>query len=90
MLLVESGEGGGPDYTSYLRPTDGSLPVRLGPGRATSLSLDGKWALMIPVRDPDHVEIVPTGPGRSASGPDPRRREPRHGRVAAGRQDAST
>jgi hypothetical protein len=39
--------------------------VRIGPGRATSLSLDGKWALMIPVRQPDHVEIVPTGPGRS-------------------------
>jgi hypothetical protein len=65
VLLVESGEGGGPDYMSYLRPTDGSLPVRIGPGRATSLSLDGKWALMIPVRQPDHVEIVPTGPGRS-------------------------
>lgn len=65
VLLVESGEGGGPDYTSYLRPTDGSLPVRLGPGRATSLSPDGKWALMIPIRSPDHVEIVPTGPGRS-------------------------
>ncbi len=65
VLLVESGEGGGADYTSYLRPTDGSPPVRIGPGRATSLSLDGKWALMIPVRSPDHVEIVPTGPGRS-------------------------
>ena len=64
VLLVESGEGGGLDYTSYLRPTDGSLPVSLGPGRATSLSPDGKWALMIPIRNPDHVDIVPTGPGR--------------------------
>ncbi len=64
-LLVESGDGGGPDYTSYLRPTDGSLPVRLGPWRGTSLSADGKWALMIPVRTPDHVEMVPTGPGQS-------------------------
>lgn len=64
-LLVESGDGGGPDYTSYLRPTDGSLPVRLGPGRGTSLTPDGKWALMIPVRTPEYVERVPTGPGRS-------------------------
>jgi DNA-binding winged helix-turn-helix (wHTH) protein/sugar lactone lactonase YvrE len=64
VLLVESGEGGGLDYLSYLRPTDGSLPVSLGPGRATSLSPDGKWALMIPIRNPDHVQIVPTGPGR--------------------------
>jgi hypothetical protein len=64
VLLVESGDGGGPDYTSYLRPTDGSLPVKLGPGRGTSLSPDGKWALMIPVQKPDHVQIVPTGPGQ--------------------------
>jgi dipeptidyl aminopeptidase/acylaminoacyl peptidase len=63
VLLVESGEGGGPDYTSFLRRTDGSLPVRLGPGRATSLSPDGRWATMIPVRQPDHVALVPTGAG---------------------------
>jgi len=64
LLLVESGDGGGPRYTSFLRPTDGSLPVKLGPGRGTSLSPDAKWALMIPVHDPDHVQIVPTGPGQ--------------------------
>jgi hypothetical protein len=63
LLLVESGDGGGPHYTSFLRPTDGSLPVKLGPGRGTSLSPDAEWALMIPVHDPDHVQIVPTGPG---------------------------
>jgi DNA-binding winged helix-turn-helix (wHTH) protein len=62
-LLVESGEGGGPDYTSFLRRTDGSLPVRLGPGRATSLSRDGRWVTMIPVGRPDHVEVMPTGAG---------------------------
>jgi DNA-binding winged helix-turn-helix (wHTH) protein/Tol biopolymer transport system component len=65
VLLVESGDGGGPHYTSYLRPTDGTLPVKLGPGRGTSLSPDGQWVLMIPVESPDHVQIVPTGPGRS-------------------------
>jgi DNA-binding winged helix-turn-helix (wHTH) protein len=64
VLLVESGDGGGPDYTSYLRPTDGSLPVKLGSGRGTSLSPDGRWALTIPVQKPDHVQIVPTGPGQ--------------------------
>jgi DNA-binding winged helix-turn-helix (wHTH) protein len=64
VLLVESGDGGGPDYTSYLRPTDGSLPVKLGSGRGTGLSPDGKWALTIPVQNPDHVQIVPTGPGQ--------------------------
>jgi eukaryotic-like serine/threonine-protein kinase len=63
ILLVESGEGGGPDYTSYLRKTDGSLPVKLGPGNGTSLSPDGRWVLVIPLRHPDHVEVVPVGPG---------------------------
>jgi DNA-binding winged helix-turn-helix (wHTH) protein/dipeptidyl aminopeptidase/acylaminoacyl peptidase len=63
VLLVESGDGGGPDYTSFLRPTDGSPPVRLGPGRAMGLSPDGSRVLMVPLRNPDHVEIVPTGPG---------------------------
>lgn len=65
VLLVESGEGGGPDYMSYLRRTDGSLPVKLGPGMGTALSADGRWVLMIPLRNPDHVEIVPTGAGQA-------------------------
>jgi DNA-binding winged helix-turn-helix (wHTH) protein len=64
VLLVESGDGGGPDYLSFLRRTDGSLPIRLGPGRAFGLSPDGNSVLMIPVHNPDHVEIVPTGPGK--------------------------
>ncbi|MGD8895121.1 MAG: winged helix-turn-helix domain-containing protein [Acidobacteriota bacterium] len=63
VLLVESGDGGGPDYTSFLRRSDGSPPVRLGPGRATGLSPDGKWVLMTRVKRRTHVEIVPTGPG---------------------------
>jgi DNA-binding winged helix-turn-helix (wHTH) protein len=63
VLLVESGEGGGPDYMSFLRRTDGSLPVRLGTGNGTSLSPDGKRVLVIPLRNPDHVEVVPAGPG---------------------------
>jgi len=63
VLLVESGEGGGPDYMSYLRRTDGSLPVRLGTGNGTSLSPDGRSVLVIPLRNPDHVDVVPAGPG---------------------------
>jgi DNA-binding winged helix-turn-helix (wHTH) protein/Tol biopolymer transport system component len=63
LLLLESGEGGGPDYTAYLRRADGSIPVRLGPGRATDLSPDGQWVLSIPLRQPDHVDVLPSGPG---------------------------
>jgi DNA-binding winged helix-turn-helix (wHTH) protein/Tol biopolymer transport system component len=63
LLFVESGEGGGADYTSFLRGTDGSPPVRLGPGLATSLSPDERWVLVIPVQQPDHVDVMPVGAG---------------------------
>jgi DNA-binding winged helix-turn-helix (wHTH) protein len=67
MLFYESGEGGGPEYSIFLRKTDGSLPVRLGPGRANGLSADGKWALSIPLLDPGRIDIMPTGPGEIRS-----------------------
>ena len=65
LLLLESGEGGGADYATFLRPTDGSSPIRLGPGRASGLSPDGQWVLTIPIRRPDHVDLVPVGPGEA-------------------------
>jgi len=63
LLFGETGEGGGIDYSIFLRKTDGSLPVRVGPGRAGGLSPDGKWVLSIPLRNPDHIELLPTGAG---------------------------
>jgi len=65
LLFMESGEGGGPDYTMFLRQTDGSLPVRLGTGRAMGLSPDGLSVLSVPLRDRDHIDIVPTGAGET-------------------------
>jgi hypothetical protein len=64
VLLVESGDGGGSDYAIYLRPADASPPVRLGSGRATSLSPDGRWVLAIPIRGSGHIELIPTGAGQ--------------------------
>ena len=71
VLFYESGQGGGPDYTTFVRRTDGSLPVRVGTGRALGLSPDGQWMLSIPLREPDRVDVVPVGPG-----------EPRQVRIA--------
>ena len=65
MLLNETGSGGGPDYGVYLRPTDGSAPLRLGSGRGTALSPDGRWVMTIPIRQRDRIELLPTGPGQS-------------------------
>jgi eukaryotic-like serine/threonine-protein kinase len=67
LLFMESGEGGGPDYTTFLRQTDGSLPVRLGTGRGMALSPDGRSVLSVPIRDRSHIDIIPTGPGETRS-----------------------
>ena len=63
ILFYESGEGGGPVYASYLRATDGAVPVRLGSGRAMALSSDGRFAVTIPVEAPDRIDLLPIGPG---------------------------
>jgi WD40 repeat protein len=65
LLFSEDGEGGGASYTVYTRGTDGSPAVRLGDGKATSLSPDGRWALAIRVEQDRTHQLVahPTGPG---------------------------
>src|SRR5262249_21231259 len=43
ILFEEEGDGGGPNYSIYIRSIDGGPAVRLGEGWAFSLSPDGKW-----------------------------------------------
>lgn len=64
-LVTESGDAGGPGYGVYLRSLDGADPVRLGTGSASALSPDGRFALAIPVRAPDHIDLLPTGAGET-------------------------
>jgi Tol biopolymer transport system component len=64
MLIAESGEGGGPVGTVYLRKTDGSPAVRLGEGSATSLTPDGKWALTL-LPGEARLVLLPTGAGET-------------------------
>ena len=64
LLFDESGEGGGPRYSTFLRKLDGSPAVRLGEGSALALSPDGRWAMaVVPERTPQMV-LWPTGPGQ--------------------------
>lgn len=61
---MEMGEGGGEGYSIYLRGTDGSPAVRLGPGNDPTFSPDGKWVLAGDIRsDPPQLVLLPTGPG---------------------------
>ncbi len=61
VLFYEQGVGGGPFGAVYLRHIDGSTPVRLGEGRAFSLSPDGRR--VIAFTRPPGLDIIPTGTG---------------------------
>ena len=64
VLFDESGEGGGTNYSAYVRKTDGSPPVRLGEGVAMRFSPDGKFVLAIrPRPHPPQIFAYPTGAG---------------------------
>lgn len=65
LLFEEQGTGGGPNYSVFLRQTDGSPAVRLGEGFATSLSPDGTFVISRPPNDATRITILPTGPGES-------------------------
>ncbi|MGA2920525.1 MAG: LpqB family beta-propeller domain-containing protein [Candidatus Sulfotelmatobacter sp.] len=51
-VLEEDGEGGGPDYTVFLRKTDGSPAIRLGSGMGLDISPDDKWVASTSVKQP--------------------------------------
>lgn len=58
VVIFESGEGCDPPWgTSYLRKTDGSPAVRLGPAYATDISNDGKYVLTF---YPPKFTLLPT------------------------------
>ncbi|HLX86450.1 MAG TPA: protein kinase [Terriglobales bacterium] len=64
IIFEEEGDGGGPNYTVFLRDTDGSPPARIGEGRAVAISPDGKWAVTESSKGGPLV-LVPTGAGEA-------------------------
>ena len=64
VLFEEEGDGGGPNYTVFLRNMDGSPPVRIGEGVAQAISPDGKWVITKPAKE-GPLSIVPTGAGEA-------------------------
>jgi serine/threonine protein kinase len=63
-VLEEDGEGGGAQYTVFLRKTDGSPAIRLGPGLGLDISPDGKWVASSAVNQPSPTVLLPTGAGQ--------------------------
>jgi Tol biopolymer transport system component len=62
VLFDEEGDGGGPNYTVFLRDTDGSPPVRIGEGVSLAISPDAKWVITQPAKG-GPLSVVPTGAG---------------------------
>jgi len=64
VLFDEEGDGGGPNYTVFLRDTDGSPPVRISEGVGGAISPDGKWVITAPSKG-SGLSLVPTGAGEA-------------------------
>ena len=64
VLFEEEAEGGGPNYTVFLRDTDGSPPVRIGEGTGEAISPDNKWVITKPAKG-GPLSVVPTGAGEA-------------------------
>ena len=64
VLFDEEGDGGGPNYTVFLRDTDGSPPVRIGEGSGLAISPDAKWVITQPAKG-GPLSLVPTGAGEA-------------------------
>jgi eukaryotic-like serine/threonine-protein kinase len=64
VLFDEEGDGGGPNYTVFLRDTDGSPPVRIGEGVSEAISPDAKWVITQPAKG-GPLSLVPTGAGEA-------------------------
>jgi dipeptidyl aminopeptidase/acylaminoacyl peptidase len=68
LLFAEAGDAtrSGEDFVTYLRGTDGSPAVRLGPGIPLAISPDSKWALALgSSRAPSQLVLLPTGTGEA-------------------------
>jgi len=63
FLFGEQAEGGGPNYSIYVRKTDGSPAIRLGDSDAFSISADGKWVLATTNAEGGSLILLPTGAG---------------------------
>src|SRR4029077_12857100 len=64
VVLEEDGEGGGAQYSIFLRKTDGSPAIRLGSGMGLDISPDGKWVASTNVKQPSPTVLLPPGAGQ--------------------------
>jgi Tol biopolymer transport system component len=64
IIFEEEGNGGGANYTVFLRDTNGSPPARIGEGDAEAISPDSKWVITRAAKG-GPLTLVPTGAGET-------------------------
>jgi DNA-binding winged helix-turn-helix (wHTH) protein/Tol biopolymer transport system component len=64
VLFDESGDGGGPNWTAYLRHASDGRTLRLGEGHALALAPDGRSAVTMNLTNRGSLSIVPVGEGQ--------------------------
>jgi eukaryotic-like serine/threonine-protein kinase len=64
IVFEEEGEGGGPNYTIFVRDTDGSPPIRIGEGHADAISPDNKWVIAQSIHG-SQLQLIPIGAGET-------------------------
>lgn len=62
IVFDEEADGGGPNYTAFMRDTDGSPPVRISDGVALAISPDNQWVITRSAQG-GPLRLVPTGAG---------------------------
>ncbi len=63
LLLDEQAEGGGRNYTIYVRKTDGSPAFRIGDNDASAITDDGRWIIATTSASGGSLVLLPTGAG---------------------------
>jgi Tol biopolymer transport system component len=71
VLFDETGQGGGPHHTVYIRRANSPSAIRVGEGFGMAISPDGNWAVLKSDHDQTTLSLVPLTPGetRTLSGP---------------------
>jgi eukaryotic-like serine/threonine-protein kinase len=67
FLFDEQAEGGGQNYSIYVRKTDGSPAFRIGDNDASAISDDGKWVIATTNAAGGSLVLLPTGAGQPRS-----------------------
>jgi eukaryotic-like serine/threonine-protein kinase len=63
VALSDQSDFGGNTYSVYIRKTNGSAPVRLGPGRVEDISWNNAWVLALDLEGGG--ALFPVGPGET-------------------------